>query len=179
MIFSKLNKEKKLLIKEANELYSIIVQQARKKEFYSKLGVPDTVDGRFENIILHLYFINKRLLNGSEKDKKIMLNIIDLMFKDFDYNLRELGVGDLSVGKKIYHMTGAYRGRFKAYDKAIEIGRKELLETLKRNLYGTVQVNIKNLNIMTDYFLETLKNIKNLDYNKIKKTKECFFEINI
>ena len=108
MIFSKLNKEKKLLIKEANELYSIIVQQARKKEFYSKLGVPDTVDGRFENIILHLYFINKRLLNGSEKDKKIMLNIIDLMFKDFDYNLRELGVGDLSVGKKIYHMTGAY-----------------------------------------------------------------------
>ncbi len=176
-MFSKLKKEKNVLALESFEVYSIIVNQARKKEFYSELGVPDSIDGRFENIIMHLYFVNKRLMSGNEKDEKIMLRIIDLMFKDFDYNLREIGVGDLSVAKKIYHMTGAYRGRCKAYDKAVKKGKVELMESLKRNLYGTVDVSTKNLNIISDYFLETLKKIKDIEYNKLKKPDECFSKL--
>ena len=93
------------------EFYNNIVLLARNKNLYVKGGVPDTLDGRFELIVLHFFLLERRLDKKDKKDQLIYKELLEIMYKDFDMSLREMGVGDLSVGKKIYHMTEAFSGR--------------------------------------------------------------------
>ena len=86
-------------------IYNKIVKQSRSIGFYKTLGVPDTLDGRFELIVLHFFMIDYVIDKNINKNKEIYEAILDIMYKDFDMSLREMGVGDLSVGKKIYQMT--------------------------------------------------------------------------
>ena len=92
------------------------------------------------------------------------------MFKDFDYNLREMGVGDLSVKKKIYHMSEALAGRVKAYEEVIEKKGNFIEKAIRRNLYGTLEkINTSCLINMKKYFLDSIKLIKKnnlLDINE-------------
>ena len=94
------NKKNKLIIKTAIIIYKKIIIQSRNKRFYEELKVPDSLDGRFDLIVLHFFFINTVLNKYEYLEKKLFDEILNLMFKDFDYNLREMGVGDLSVKKK-------------------------------------------------------------------------------
>lgn len=125
----------------ARELYSASVVQARSPEFFADCGVPDTLDGRFETIALHVVLILRRL--GSEQERrgeaqKLAQALFDTMFVDMDENLREIGVGDLSVGKKIKEMARALYGRIAAYEDGLAGDEPYLREMVRRNLYGTV-----------------------------------------
>ena len=166
MLFKKKNK----LVITANIIYKKIILQSRNKTFYSKGLVPDTIDGRFELIILHFFFINLVLKKKEDIEKKLLEEIIKLMFKDFDYNLREMGVGDLSVKKKIYHMSEALAGRVKAYEEVIEKKGNFIEKAIRRNLYGTLEkINTSCLINMKKYFLDSIKLIKKnnlLDINE-------------
>src|SRR6202042_1273633 len=102
--------------------YNICVAQARSPEFYSVLGVPDTVDGRFDLLVLHVALVMRKL--GPEADIKQQL--FDLMFADMDQSLREMGVGDMSIGKRIKPMIAAFYGRAQAYERALVEGDEEL-----------------------------------------------------
>ena len=117
----------------AMRLYEAIVASARQEKFYTEMDVPDTLDGRFDMIVLHLFLVLDRL-RGEAGDMKQKLT--DVFFKDLDRTLREMGVGDLSVAKKIRPMAEAFAGRIKAYAVALEQGDEALIGALCRNVYA-------------------------------------------
>lgn len=117
----------------ARGLYEAIVAAARRPMLYEAMSVPDTVDGRFDMIVLHLFVVLDRLKN---EDQKLQQQIADEFFNDMDRSLREMGVGDLSVGKKIRKMAEAYAGRIQAYSNAADKDDASLAAALQRNVYA-------------------------------------------
>lgn len=118
----------------AMQLYQSLVARARQPIFYAALGVPDTLDGRFEMITLHVFGALQRL-----DDAHASQALFDAMFRDMEANLREMGVGDLSVPKKMKFMMRAFNGRCHSYAVALRDGdRPVLIDALRRNVYGTV-----------------------------------------
>jgi cytochrome b pre-mRNA-processing protein 3 len=117
-------------------IYAAIVAQARQPVFYSSLGVPDTLAGRYDMLVLHAFLYMHRLKDAPEEAKEIAQKVFDLMFSDMDRNLREIGIGDLTVPKKIKKMAQVFYGRAKAYDKALDDGATALAEAVQRNIYG-------------------------------------------
>ncbi len=117
-------------------LYRQIVEQARQQEFYASLGVPDTPDGRFDMIALHAMLILRRLKRDRERAAEHAQALFDVMFADMDQNLREMGVGDMSIGKRIRSLAQAFYGRLAAYGVGLE-QRDDgpLASALRRNLY--------------------------------------------
>lgn len=119
----------------AAALYEKIVAQARHPRLYSELGVPDTLDGRFDMIVLHAFLVMHRLKAGEAHD--LSQRLFDAMFADMDRALREMGVGDLSVPGKVKKMASAFCGRVQAYDAAVEAGSEERLKAvLLRNIFS-------------------------------------------
>lgn len=112
--------------------YEAIVAAARHPVFYADWGVPDTLDGRFDMISLHAFLVLDRL-KGTEPAFRQAL--VDELFRDMDRSLREMGVGDLSVGKKVRKMAEVFYGRVAAYDRALEGGAAALDAALARNIF--------------------------------------------
>jgi cytochrome b pre-mRNA-processing protein 3 len=119
----------------AHRAYVAIVAAARAPVFYAEHGVPDTLDGRFELIALHAFLVLHRL--KGEAGKEFGQALFDVLFADMDRTLREMGVGDLSVGKQVKAMATAFYGRIAAYQSGLA-GEADLADMLKRNLFGTV-----------------------------------------
>ncbi|MBK9585150.1 MAG: hypothetical protein KA099_08105 [Alphaproteobacteria bacterium] len=143
--FSKYDKRDQLA---GEELYLATIRQARLAEFFTRYGVPDSVDGRFDLLMVHLYMLFCRL-RPHPRYKDISQYIFDRAFKDMEKGLREVGVGDVGIPKKMKVMMQAFNGRMNAY-KATEAHEHEnasapptpdqpLFDTLRRNLYGTVE----------------------------------------
>lgn len=118
----------------AGRLYAVAVARARAVAFYAELGVPDSVDGRFDMIVLHIFVLLERLRQGGEAGRRLSQALFDLMFQDMDRSLRELGVGDQAVGGRIKQMASAFYGRMRAYGEAVD-ARPRLIEALRRNVY--------------------------------------------
>lgn len=116
-------------------LYGAIVAQARNPSFYAEHGVPDTVQGRFEMVVLHAFLVLHRLRDESEERRELGQALFDVLFLDFDRGLRELGVADTKVPRKIRQMGEAFYGRVRAYDEALAAGGEGALEqALARNV---------------------------------------------
>ncbi|HSV29474.1 MAG TPA: ubiquinol-cytochrome C chaperone family protein [Candidatus Omnitrophota bacterium] len=123
----------------AHGLYVAVVEQSRHPAFYRDLGVPDNVDGRFDLLAAHAFLAMRRLgrIGGTQADEARILSqsLFDLMFADMDQNLREMGVTDLAVGRKVHQMAEAFYGRVSAYETAIAEGEAALAQAVERNLY--------------------------------------------
>ena len=119
-------------------LYGQAVDQARRPAFYAGLGVPDTLDGRFDMVALHVFLLLHRLKREGQAQGAVGQALFDIMFADMDGGLREMGVGDLSVGRKIKQMATGFYGRVAAYEAGLAGDGPALEEALRRNLYGTV-----------------------------------------
>jgi cytochrome b pre-mRNA-processing protein 3 len=118
-------------------IYGMIVTQAREPLFYRNLAVPDTVNGRFDLLVLHLWMVLRRLkpIGGGAS---LCQMLFDRFCDDMDGNLREMGVGDLTVPKRMQAFGEAFYGRVAAYDLALTGGREPLAQTLCKNvLNGT------------------------------------------
>ncbi|MGH6883030.1 ubiquinol-cytochrome C chaperone family protein [Hypericibacter sp.] len=126
--------------KEAAErLYAALVAQAREPAFYREGRVPDSLDGRFELVALHAFLLLRRLQTEGQPGARLAQALFDRMFVDMDESLREIGVGDLSVGKRVKAMAKAFYGRAAAYEAALaDPAPATLEEALARNLYGTL-----------------------------------------
>ncbi|MBO0345996.1 ubiquinol-cytochrome C chaperone [Roseibium sp. CAU 1637] len=119
-----------------HKVYCEIVAQARQPVFYQDYGVPDTLDGRFDMIVLHSVLLFRRLRGEGEKVAYFAQNVFDLFFKDMDASLRELGVSDVRVPKKIKAMGEAFYGRADSYMTAIEASDVEALgAAIARNVF--------------------------------------------
>ncbi len=96
-------------------LYGAAVSAARSPYLYADLGCPDTLDGRFDVIGLHVFLLIRRLNREAEPGPALAQAVFDAMFLDMDVNLREMGVSDLSVGKRNRAMWEAFHGRAQVY----------------------------------------------------------------
>lgn len=117
---------------KAEALYGAIVAAARRQFFYADWGVPDTVDGRFDMIVLHQYLVMDRLRHD---DMAFRQALSEVFFADMDRSIREMGAGDLSVAKKMRAMAEAFGGRVEAYERARGEGRAALEQALGRNVF--------------------------------------------
>ena len=126
-------------------LYGAIVAQARRPAFYTGYGVPDTVEGRFDLIVLHLVLVlaqigstpgqDRRQADGAER--AIGQKLFDEFCRDLDDNLREMGVGDLAVPNRMRGFGEAFYGRQAAYLAALATpDRRELENALARNIFS-------------------------------------------
>ena len=133
----------------ARALYGCAVAQARRPDFYRDLGIPDTLDGRFELVALHGFLLLRRLQLVPD-GAGLAQALFDVMFADMDASLREMGAGDLGVGKRVKIMAKGFYGRVDAYEAGLA-GTAPLAEALRRNLYGTVEPAPAALEAMTGY----------------------------
>jgi len=114
-------------------IYGTIVTQVRDPVFYLNLGVPDTVDGRFDLLVVHLWMVLRRFRSAAGLEN-VSQALFDHFCDDMDGNLREMGVGDLAVPKRMRAFGEAFYGRAAAYDIALEQGAEPLARALSRNV---------------------------------------------
>jgi len=119
-------------------IYGMIVAQARLPVFYEQYRVPDTVNGRFDMVLLHLWLVLRRLREAAEGGAALSQALFDHFCSDMDDNLREMGVGDLTVPKRMVKFAEAFYGRTGAYDAALKAGGDELAQALARNVLLSV-----------------------------------------
>ncbi len=143
----------------ARELYGRIVAQAREPGFYRDGGVPDSIDGRFDLIVLHVFLVMNRLKDEAEEGSALSQSLFDLLFLDMDRSLREMGVGDIGVGKRVKAMVQAFYGRIAAYDAALSADDEALRAALARNLFGTVEVETADLTGFCAYIRREAKTL--------------------
>lgn len=124
-------KNRKNVQRNAQQLYDCIVRQARQPDFYRQIGVLDTLEGRFEMIVLHLFLVLDRLAVDRPGTEDLAQVLSEQFVTDMDDCLRELGVGDTSVPKKVKRAAWALQERSTEYKQALQAGRSELAEALK------------------------------------------------
>jgi cytochrome b pre-mRNA-processing protein 3 len=118
-------------------LYGAIVAQARSPAFYRSYGVPDTVNGRLEMLLLHTFLFSRRVSGEGEAVRALGQEVFDLFCRDMDGNLREMGVGDLAVPGQMRQIGEAFYGRAAAYEAALATDdERALTQSLTRNVFS-------------------------------------------
>jgi len=116
--------------------YQALTSAARMPELYERLNVPDTVMGRFEMLSAVMILFFRRTRTSGTSGQEIAQEIVDAFFEDIDYSIRELGIGDNSVPKRMKKLAGMFYGRLEAYSKAMDTGDAEgLAAALVRNIH--------------------------------------------
>ena len=144
-------------------LYPPLIAQARNPLFFTDGRVPDTIEGRFEIYTLHLALLVRRLRGEGDMAAEVCQTLFDTFLDGLDDGLRQMGVGDLSVGKKMRKLGEAIYGRLKAYDDALkpDAAPGELTEVLARTVYeGVVNAPVDKL---AGYMRLEDKNLANVD----------------
>ena len=170
MFFKKENKQVKII-------YQNIVEISRSKFFYLKLKLNDDFETRFDLIIFHAFMIFFYYKNLKNKTSAVSQDLFDLMFNDFENNLREMGFGDIAVNKKMKVFITAFYGRIAQYSKGVDAykanGDKSLLhQTILNNIYKGDETLKHHINYFIDYMTE---NIDHFIENKESKNLEKKF----
>lgn len=147
-----------------HDLYGRLVEKARDPAFYAALGVPDTIDGRFDMIVLHAMLVLRRLRGQGDAAESRGQELFDLMFKDMDQSLRELGVGDMSVGKHIKRMAQAFYGRAERAEAGLDARLKDptndsLGQALLETVYRKTPPANAALSALQDYMIRADRHI--------------------
>jgi cytochrome b pre-mRNA-processing protein 3 len=163
---------------EAWLLYEAIVVQARTPALYSDLGVPDNLDGRFESIVLHLVLVLRRLKRDFPEGRDLAKALQEAFFTDMDRSLREMGAGDLGVGKRVKRMAEGFFGRLQSYDEALDRlaidGQGALAEVLRRNVFGTLQQGAGDAPALAAYALAQAAALEVQDGAELRRGRIAF-----
>jgi cytochrome b pre-mRNA-processing protein 3 len=146
-------------------MYGMIVTQAREPLFYRDLGIPDRVEGRFDLLVLHLWMVLRRL-KSVQAGSALYQGLFDRFCEDMDGNLREMGVGDLTVPKRMQAFGEAFYGRSAAYDTAVGEGREQLALALSKNILDGEQ--IENARRLAYYVEKAMATLAGLDDARIQ-----------
>jgi cytochrome b pre-mRNA-processing protein 3 len=144
----------------AHTLYVQLVKQARLPDFYAELGAPDTLEGRFELVTLHAFLLLHRLKSAGPDAKETAQQVFDVLFDDMDQTLRELGVGDLSVGKKIKSMAELFYGRMKAYDAGMDAEDDTLANAIRRIVFAEAQPAVPQVKAFEQYMRAAVADLR-------------------
>jgi len=115
----------------ADRLARAISDRARATVFYDALGVPDTIDGRFDLVVMHAWLVLDALTKSGQSE--VAQNLVNVLFLQFDLALRDLGVGDMGLGRRMRNMAEAFYGRLESYRAAGE--GHALADAILRNVY--------------------------------------------
>lgn len=119
----------------ADDLYAAIVAAARQEWLYSRWDVPDSPLGRFEMLSLHMVLFQRRLREKGDAARGLSQTLIDEFFRDVEHSLRELGIGDIGVPKRMKKLASMFYGRAASYVEAIEANDEDALASaLCRNV---------------------------------------------
>ena len=161
----------------SNDIYQKIVNISRNKIFYTKYNVPDTIDGRFDMLVLITIIVVYRLSKIKNQGIELSQKIFDIVFKDLDYSLRELGAGDVSVANNMKKLISSYMGRQKIYVKAFKNGDEKFLAlAFKNNIFRNKDQN-KNLILLLSKNIFRIN--KKLDLIEDKKMLNGDFDFSI
>jgi cytochrome b pre-mRNA-processing protein 3 len=119
-----------------DRLHTEIVAATRRPDFYIDYGVPDTFEGRFEMLALHAGLVLRRLNQAEAPGPAVAQDLVDTIFARLDADLREAGVGDITVPKRMKKLCEAFLGRSAAYDAALPQGPEALTAAVSRNIYA-------------------------------------------
>ena len=133
MLFSARNRRER---EAAGRLYAAAVEAARRPILYTAYGVPDTLQGRFEMIALHLFALIHRLMHDPGDDPELARLVSEDFVGDMDAAFREMGVSDLAVPKRMKVLYGSFAGRIDAYRRALAHGEAALAAALARNVFA-------------------------------------------
>lgn len=165
---------------EAKDVYRLVLGRSREPVFYRDLGVPDTVDGRFEMVALYAFLVLRRL-KGEAEAAEFGQELFDVMFDDMDWSLREMGAGDMGVGKRVKAMVQAFYGRVAAYDKGMagegEIAGEGLRDALVRNLYRTAQPAPETVARMAEHIWVEARHLASIDTGRITSADFAFGDL--
>ncbi|UUX50221.1 ubiquinol-cytochrome C chaperone family protein [Nisaea acidiphila] len=141
----------------AAKAYDSIVEQSRHPDFYTRYGVADTLDGRFDLLVLHTSLVLIRLKGEEGESEAFAQALFDTLFTDMDQSLREIGVSDMSIGKKVKQMGRAFYGRLEAYEAGLSVAENEgtavLSDALARNLFRSGEEAAADVGEMASYTL--------------------------
>ncbi|RDV01344.1 ubiquinol-cytochrome C chaperone family protein [Undibacter mobilis] len=146
-------------------LYGMIVAQARLPVFYRDYAVADTVNGRFDLIVLHLALVLERLTVNGQLEAAGQA-VFDHFCRDMDDNLREMGISDLKVPKEMKRMGEAFYGRSRSYLDALD-DRRALVTALTRNIYGGAPSAYDAAPRLADYVTAAAAALKTQDVTAI------------
>ena len=146
----------------ARALYATIVDQSRQPGFFTSWGIPDTPNGRFEVLVLHVFLVMHRM-RGDAECAKLARSLSEQAVLDVDRNLREMGVGDLSVGRKVKSLTEGLYGRLGVYAEGIERTNGGLDAELRRNLFSEGQALDASVQAAEFYMRRETESLKTCD----------------
>ena len=147
-------------------LYPTLVEKARDPAFYAQLAVPDTVNGRFDMLVIHAMLVLRRLRGAGAAADAFGKALLELLFRDMDQSLREMGVGDMGIGRHIKKMAKALFGRAEAYEAGLDGDVSLLLEALKENVYRRAAGDA-HLAQMADYLTRAAQHVATQDVGDI------------
>ena len=153
-----------------DDLYAKAVAQARNPAFYTRLGVADRIDARFELYTLHVMLLVLRLRDeNTVQGQDAAQAVFDVYVSALDHALREEGVGDVSVGKKMRKLGEALYGRMNAYEPPLRAGDEAVLaEAMAKNVYAEPQA--EHAGTLARYALSTRAALAAQDFNKVLAT---------
>lgn len=149
-------------------LYEAIVAAARQPVLYSRWAVPDTPLGRFEMLSLHMFLFQHRLRGETGAPRELAQDLIDAFFTDVDHSLRELGIGDMGIPKRMKKLARMFYGRTTAYGDAIERrDRDALAAALRRNVRPEDGADWEQADALASYVLAANDGLSRQDVTSI------------
>ena len=158
---------------EGRRLYAAAVAQARQPAFYENYGVPDTPTGRFDLIVLHGFLLMQRL-KEDQAGRVLAQAFCDAAVEDMDRNLREMGIGDLSVGKKVKKLMEGFYGRLGAYEEALQSADPVLISVLRRNLYADQDPVSEQVEAMARYMRAESERLRDRSIEQLRRGEPGF-----
>lgn len=148
--------------------YEELTDAARQLPFYRDMNVPDTVLGRFEMLSIFMMLYIRATKHKGEAVEGLAQDIVDAFFEDIDHSIRELGIGDAGVPKRMKKLAGMFYGRADSYGKAIENNDIEALKTaLVRNIFPENIENAPDMSELGRYLIATDKELENFDVDQM------------
>lgn len=162
-----------------DSFYQKIINVSRNKVFYNKLKVPDTLDGRYDLLVLFSIILTFSLTKTGEKGSELSQILFDKIFLDLDLSLREMGAGDAGVHIKIKNMIRSYMGRQKSYCECFENDDfLKLKESIINNVYRNVNQFCNEPELLTKYCKKCIKKFENKNVDYFLSKKFCFPKVN-
>ncbi len=163
-----------------HELYERIVAQARSAAFYRDGAVPDTMEGRFEMILLHLFLVLDRLKTEGAPGQKLGQSVMECLFADMDDALRQIGIGDMGVPRRVQKAAAALTERVGDYDAAIAIeGNARLDSALTAHVYGGEAPSAQVLQSLAGYVRAARTALRSIDGESLMRGQVSFLKADV
>jgi len=164
------------LRRKAGDIYGAVVTQARQPAFYAKLGIPDTPIGRYDMVVLHLFLLLERLRGEGASADTLQRLLLETFVADMDDSLRELGTGDVVVGKKVRRAAAGFYERARDYRAALEEGDGALGQALVRHGLAR-EAAAQEIVALCAYIRATTAVLQKLDGENIQAARLAFPDV--